>query len=199
MWCGMRWTQRRRRARRWQGGSSTEPVSNQPARGRAAHVADGEVVWFWHPLLVSSPRRFCGPNRASSKAINPRDDGDKRNSSPGRARRKPLKPLRREGRIASAEPVCSCAFFVHLAHETAGAACTRSSLRPLSSEAQDCSNTRARLAPREREIASTPSPAPRFRARHCRSQDRISRRNARNWARRRPSSRTAADNDSRSC
>ena len=35
--------------------------------------------------------------------------------SPGRARRKPLKPLRREGRIASAEPVCSCAFsYVHL-------------------------------------------------------------------------------------
>ena len=40
------------------------------------------------------------------------------------------KPLRREGRIASAEPVCSCAFpFVHFAHETAGAARTRSSLR----------------------------------------------------------------------
>ena len=42
------------------------------------------------------------------------------------------KPLRRESRIASAEPVCSCAFFlVHLAHETAGAACTRHSLLPL--------------------------------------------------------------------
>jgi len=33
---------------------------------------------------------------------------------------------------ASAEPVCSCAhFLVHLAHETAGAARTRHSLRPL--------------------------------------------------------------------
>jgi hypothetical protein len=31
--------------------------------------------------------------------------------SPGRARNKLLKPLRREGRTASAEPVCSCAFF----------------------------------------------------------------------------------------
>jgi hypothetical protein len=41
-------------------------------------------------------------------------------------------PLRREGRIASAEPVCSCAsIFVHVAHETAGAARTRLSLRPL--------------------------------------------------------------------
>src|ERR1700759_924391 len=41
------------------------------------------------------------------------------------------KPLRREGRTASAEPVCSCAFcYLPFAHETAGAARTRSSLRP---------------------------------------------------------------------
>src|SRR4051794_15632224 len=34
--------------------------------------------------------------------------------------------------MLSAEPVCSCAIcFVHRAHETAGAARTRSSLRPL--------------------------------------------------------------------
>ena len=52
--------------------------------------------------------------------------------TPGRARYKLLKPLRRECRIASAEPVCSCAFFCALfAHETAGAARTRYSLRPL--------------------------------------------------------------------
>jgi hypothetical protein len=59
---------------------------------------------------------FAGPTGplASHQSV---DDGDKRNSSPGRARRKPLKPLRREGRIASAEPVCSCAFFC--------ASCTR--------------------------------------------------------------------------
>src|SRR5258708_5952183 len=41
------------------------------------------------------------------------------------------KPLRREGRIASAEPVCSCACsYAHLARETAGAARIRLSLRP---------------------------------------------------------------------
>jgi hypothetical protein len=40
--------------------------------------------------------------------------------------------LRREGRVFSAGPVCSCAFcFVQTARETAGAARTRSSLRPL--------------------------------------------------------------------
>jgi hypothetical protein len=47
------------------------------------------------------------------------------------------KPSRREGRSVSAEPVCSCAFFIRMfAHETAGAARTRSSLRPLSSGAE---------------------------------------------------------------
>jgi hypothetical protein len=40
--------------------------------------------------------------------------------------------LRRECRIAPPVPVCSCAFFyVQFAHEIAGAACTRCSLRPL--------------------------------------------------------------------
>jgi hypothetical protein len=53
-------------------------------------------------------------------------------------------PSRREGRIASAEPVCSCAhLFVQFAHETAGAARTRSSLRPLFSEGQSSGKPRA--------------------------------------------------------
>jgi len=44
----------------------------------------------------------------------PQGDGGNKAWSPGRARRKPLKPLRRESRTASAEPVCSCAFcYVH--------------------------------------------------------------------------------------
>jgi hypothetical protein len=43
-----------------------------------------------------------------------------------------VEPLRGEGRSVSAEPVCSCAFLLmHIAHETAGAARTRSSPRPL--------------------------------------------------------------------
>ena len=40
--------------------------------------------------------------------------------------------MRREGRSVPPVPVCSCArFLCAIAHETAGAACTRSSLRPL--------------------------------------------------------------------
>ena len=59
-------------------------------------------------------------------------------------------PLRRECRIASAEPVCSCAFsYVHVAHETAGAARTRSSLRPLFEGGRRDANL-GRSMPRER-------------------------------------------------
>ena len=92
-------------------------------------VADGEAVWSWHPLLVSSRRRFFRAQPGLADAIQFADDGDKRNSSPGRARSKPLKPLCREGRVASAEPVVTpCALFCTGA---AGAASARLSLRPL--------------------------------------------------------------------
>jgi hypothetical protein len=61
----------------------------------------------------------------------PRSDGGKKAGHRG-GHDISRKPLRREGRSVSAEPVCSCALsFVHFAHETAGAARTRSSLRPL--------------------------------------------------------------------
>jgi hypothetical protein len=102
--------------------------------------ADGEVVWFWRP--------DAGAKFLRSKLL--RSDGGKKARSPRRARRKPLKPLRREGRIASAEPVCSCAhFYVHLAHETAGAARTRLSLHPpLIARVQDDAKL-GRFPPRE--------------------------------------------------
>jgi hypothetical protein len=38
----------------------TKPVETLGV-GRAAY---GQVVWFWHPWLVSSPRRMCRPDRA---------------------------------------------------------------------------------------------------------------------------------------
>ena len=47
---------------------------------------------------------FASPT-GPDKTIQSVDDGDKTNSSPGRARSKPFKPLRREGRTVSAEPV----------------------------------------------------------------------------------------------
>src|ERR1700760_177635 len=44
--------------------------------------ADDEAVWFWHPLLVSSRRRRCEPDRGCTRK-DFADDGDKTNSSPG--------------------------------------------------------------------------------------------------------------------
>ena len=69
----MRWTRRYQRA-----------VS---ARTTDAD-ADGEVVWSWRP---DAGAKLCG--------YDPRDDGGNKARSPARARRTPLKPLRREGRM----------------------------------------------------------------------------------------------------
>ena len=48
-------------------------------------AAYGEVVWFWHPLLMSSQRRRVGPTGLKTN-LNPLATVTKRNSSPGRAR-----------------------------------------------------------------------------------------------------------------
>src|SRR6478735_5769244 len=84
----------------------------------------------------SRTAKSCGPGApvlalsfARSKLL--RDDGGKRAGHRG-DHEVSRKPSRRESRIASAKPVCSCAlFFAQIAHETAGAARTRLSLRPL--------------------------------------------------------------------
>jgi hypothetical protein len=49
---------------------------------RRTVCADGEVVWFWH---LDADAKLRGND--------PRSDGDKKARSPGRARRKPLKPF----------------------------------------------------------------------------------------------------------
>ena len=86
--------------------------------GAGAETSDaeayGEAVWFWHPLLVSNRRWCCRPT-GSGNAVNPAMTVTKRNSSPGRARRKPLKPSRRECRV-SGEPVVTTVCYHHFAH-----------------------------------------------------------------------------------
>ena len=86
--------------------------------------ADGEVVWSWRP---DAGAKFGASSMLRMTVA--RKPGHRGELEVSR------KPPRREGRIASAEPVCSCALSsVHFAHETAGAARTRSSLRPLFSK-----------------------------------------------------------------
>ncbi len=128
---GMRWTRR--------------------AARRTAHSRDGEVAWSRRP---DAGVKFAGD--ASHHA----GDGGKKARSPRRARRKPLKPLRRGCRTASASPVCSCAFLVSArAHETAGAARTRHSLRPPFSEGHELSKARAKFVARTRICVTLSSPA----------------------------------------
>jgi hypothetical protein len=83
------------------------------------------------PTLASSSRRQVGPTglRHATSA----DDGGKRARSPGRARRKPLKPLRAgmpgDSGVLVVTRVRSTTI---IAHETAGALGIRHSPRPLS-------------------------------------------------------------------
>ena len=69
----------------------------------SAAEADGEVVWSRRP---DAGVKSCGKTREAMVARKPGRQGEHDIS---------CKPLRREGRIASAEPVCSCAYsFVQL-------------------------------------------------------------------------------------
>src|SRR5438105_2373837 len=102
--------------------------------------AYGEVVWSW--------RRDAGAKLAGSVP-------------PATVAKKPAHRGERDiSRKAIAQgmsecfrcPVCSCAPNVQfLAHETAGAARTRHSLRPLFAEAQTNLHSSGEIAPRDRE------------------------------------------------
>jgi hypothetical protein len=72
----------------------------------AHYASDERYCSVRRSRVVLTPRHWC---QALEKQAS-QGDGGKKARSPGRARRKPLKPLRREGRSVSAEPVCSCAF-----------------------------------------------------------------------------------------
>jgi hypothetical protein len=89
-----------------------DAVDARACERRTLAIADGEAVWSW--------RRDAGAKLVRSKLL--RGDGDNKPAHRGEHEIS-RQPLRRESRIASAGPVCSCAFFeAHVAHETAGAA-----------------------------------------------------------------------------
>src|SRR5258708_1197232 len=104
------------------------------------------------PTLASS---FCGvlSARPGLDKTYPRGDGGKRARSPGRARHKPLKPLRAG---MPGVPVYSlllvCFLPIQSAHEAAGAAGTRHSPRP--PWGRKINAQLGRIVPRGREVAS---------------------------------------------
>ncbi len=94
-------------------------------------AADGEVVWSWRPDAGAKFAKTL-PRLAS--------DGGKRARSPRRARRKPLKPLRRECRLFPVN-LWLLTRVLFYAHAAAGASDTWHSLRPLFSLRVVCLNT----------------------------------------------------------
>src|SRR2546422_9611111 len=107
----------------------------------AWHDAYGEVAW--------SGRRGAGVKFSRSKLLG--SDGGKRAVHRGELEvsRKAIAQGRPE---CSRCPVCSCAFLLaQIARETAGAASTRSSLRPLSKRAGSSPVKLGQLMSRDRE------------------------------------------------
>src|SRR5437867_9756954 len=111
----------------------------------AWHDAYGEVVW--------SGRRGAGVKFSRSKLLG--GDGGKRAVHRGELEvsRKAIAQGRPE---CSRCPVCSCAFsLAQIARETAGAAGTRSSLRPLTERAGSSPANLGQLMSRDRELILT--------------------------------------------
>jgi hypothetical protein len=102
--------------------------------------------------VVLTPRRW---RQVATMLAHCAYDGGKKARSPGRARRKPLKPLRRECRNDFGEPVATTLVcFFHFARGAMGAAGTRHSLRPLF-HGRSVRASLGRFASREREVVST--------------------------------------------
>ena len=110
----MRWTRQRFARNVVAGRVGERPVSDQTASGRTMLQRTAKSCGPDAPTLASSLRSRVGPTglRQDISA----NDGDKQAWSPGRARRKPLKPLRAGTSGDSGVLVYSCAFYQCKAH-----------------------------------------------------------------------------------
>jgi hypothetical protein len=101
--------------------------------------------------VVLAPRRWCQVGGRKSA-----DDGGKKARSPGRARSKPLKPLRGECRMLSGASAVNTRAHTYYPQRARGCGCTGHPAFPAPSvfEGPISSTTRARSAPRECEAVS---------------------------------------------
>ena len=111
-WDGMRWTRQRWRAMRSQGG--LQLCERCTARKTNDADAYGKTVWSWHPLLVSSRRRCCGPTGLRCN-LNPLATVTRR------IRRRGERDISRKAIAQGMSdclrcPVCSCAHFLCTLH-----------------------------------------------------------------------------------
>jgi len=147
--CGMRWT-RQRFAREGIAGRVERLVSDHRVCGREMLPRTAKSCGPDAPTLVSSSRSCVGPTglRQNLSA----DDGGKRARSPGRARRKPLKPLRAGmpgdsgvlvvARVRSTNTKC-----------TRGRGCSGHPAFPTPFMGREINAQLGRIAPRDREVA----------------------------------------------
>src|SRR5712664_2817163 len=152
----MRWTRQRFARDGIAGRVGERPVSGHQASGREMLQRTAKSCGPDAPTLASSSRSGVGPTglRQNLSA----DDGGKTARSPGRARSKPLKPLRAgmpgDSGVLVVTRVRSITI---IAHETAGALGIRRSPRPL--WADDSAKPRAYRAARLRTLVFSMEPA----------------------------------------
>src|SRR5712675_613159 len=129
----MRWTRQRQARNVVAGRVGERPVSDHQASGREMLQRTAKSCGPDAPTLASSLRSRVGPTglRQNISA----GDGGKTARSPGRARRKPLKPLRAGTPGDSGYSLLLvCVLPLQSAHEAAGATGIRRSPRPLWAE-----------------------------------------------------------------
>ena len=147
----MRWTRQRLACDEVAGRVGERPVSDQQHADERCLQRTAKSCGPDTPTLVSSLRMLCRPYRARMQRQSA-NDGGKRARSPGRARRKPLKPLRAgtsgDSGVLVVTRVRSTTI---IAHETAGALGIRRSPRPLWAKIHQ---RLGRMARRGREFAS---------------------------------------------
>jgi len=113
--------------------------------------ADGQSVWSWHPLLVSSLAEAHSAQRGYEMPCNPWGDGGKTNSSPGRGR--PVKTTAWGMPDDSGASAVNTRAHTSLPQRARGCGCmdTRHSPRPLLEESERFdAKTRADHAARSR-------------------------------------------------
>jgi len=108
--------------------------------------------------VVLTPRRW---RQVSERYLT--GDGDNKARSPGRSRRKPLKPLRGECRMTSVNLWWLTRMLFYFACEAAGASSTRHSLRPLNFRCASYLANLARITRRDRGGVAAPPSSPRKR------------------------------------
>ena len=144
----MRWTRQRFARDGIAGRVGERPVSDHQASGREMLQRTAKSCGPDAPTLASSLAEFKSAQPGLDKNISA-GDGGKRARSPGRARRKPLKPLRAGTSGDSGVLVVTrVRSTTTSAHEAAGATGIRRSPRPLRAEVS--STARAHGAARSR-------------------------------------------------